>query len=326
MDLLVLGGTAWLGGQVARTAAEGGHAVMVMARGESGSPPSGVAFGRGDRRSIADYPTGSFDAVVDVARDPTLVAVALDALAERVSHWVFVSSCSVYADQSTPGKDESAAVLPALVGDYSDEQYGEAKVRCEQLLHERLGDDRLFVARSGLIAGPGDSTDRTGYWPLRFAHPAASDDAVLVPDVPDQPVQWIDVRDLADWLVSGAESGLAGTFDAAGPAIPFADYVEGIRSTVGHTGPVVAAAPEWLVEHEVSPWSGPRSLPIWLPGSHSGMLGRRCSRAAEAGMTARPLSTTVRDTLAWEVHTGPGRERRAGLSPADEVELLSALR
>ena len=325
MDLLVLGGTAWLGAQVARTGVDHGHTVTALARGQAGQPPSGVRFVQGDRAGVDFYPDGHFDAVIDVARDPALVTTALDALADRVGHWLFVSSCSVYADQSQPGADERAALLPALVGDYTDEQYGEAKVRCEDLVRERLGADHYFIARSGLIAGPGDITDRTGYWPLRFAHPATDDGAVLVPDAPDQPVQWIDVRDLADWLVAAAESGTPGTFDAAGQAISFAEYLAAIRTAVGHTGPVVTAKPAWLEAHGVGAWSGPRSLPIWLPEDYAGMLGRQCTRAVQAGLTTRPLEQTVTDVLAWELGNGPGRARRAGLSPDDERALIAAL-
>ena len=324
MDLLVLGGTAWLGAQVVRTAVTRGHTITTMARAQSGPPPSGVRFVRGDRSRAEAYPAGRFDAVIDVARDPALVTTALDALADRVGHWLLVSSCSVYADQSVPGGDETSPLLPALVGDYSDEQYGEAKVRCEKLIRDRMGQDRCFIARSGLIAGPGDSTDRTGYWPLRFAHPATDDGAVLIPDAPNQPVQWIDVRDLADWLVAAAEAALAGTFDAVGPARSFADHLTTVRSVTGHSGPVVAGAPTWLTEHGVAPWSGPRSLPIWLPDDYAGMLGRRAEEAAAAGLHTRPWSHTIADVLAWELQTGPGRVRRAGVSPDDERQLLAA--
>ena len=147
---------------------------------------------------------------------------------------------------------------------------------------------------------------------------------MLVPDAPDQPVQWIDVRDLADWLVAAADAATSGIFDAAGQSIPFAEYLASVRSVVGHSGPVVPAAPGWLEAHDVNPWSGPRSLPIWLPQEYAGMLGRRCERAVEAGLTTRPLEQTVTDELAWELRTGPGRVRRAGLSPDDERELISA--
>lgn len=324
MDLLVLGGTAWLGGQVARAAVARGHAVTVLARGRAGSPPPGVSFVAADRSSAQAYPPGRFDAVVDVARDPQLVATAQEALAGRVGHWVFVSSCSVYADQSSPGDDEQAALLPPSADAYTDEQYGEAKVRCERLVIDGMGADHCLIARSGLITGPGDATDRTGYWPLRLAHPGGDDGAVLVPDVPEQPVQWVDVRDQADWLVAAAEGGLTGIFDVAGAAIRFADYLAAVREVVGHRGAIVPADPVWLAARDVEPWAGPRSLPIWLPEDFAGMLGRRCERVAAAGFTQRPLAETIADTLAWEVATGPGRARRAGLSAHDERELLAA--
>ncbi len=205
---LVLGGTAWLGRTVAQLALERGHDVTCLARGESGAVAPGVTWVRTDRADPAAYDEvrgRDWDQVVDVSRVPGHVRTALAALGDRAAHWVFVSSCSVYAEHATPGADETAPVLPAHEGDTATvEQYGEAKVACEQLCIEALA-DRLLVARSGLIAGHGDLSDRFGYWPGRFAAAVTGMNGwsaaapVLVPDTFDAPTQTLDVRDLAGW-------------------------------------------------------------------------------------------------------------------------------
>ena len=142
---------------------------------------------------------------------------ATEALA-GAGFFVFVSSANVYADHRTIGQDESAPLLAPLDGDVMEsmESYGAAKVACEQQVERAFGPDRCLIARVGLIGGPGDLFDRTGYWPLRFARPAANDGSVLVPDSPDLPTQVIDVRDLAGWLLSAGERRSAGTFNVGG--------------------------------------------------------------------------------------------------------------
>ncbi len=205
MRMLVLGGTAWLGAALARTAVAVGDEVTCLARGASGDVPDGVAWVRADRDAPGAYDalTGEWDLVLDVARQPGQVRSAVAALADRAAHWVFVSSGNVYADHRQVGTDEEAPLLPALEGDVmtSMDVYGEAKVACEQHVLQGCG-ERALLARVGLIGGPGDSFDRSGYWPWRFAHPAADDGAVLVPDAPAHATQMIDVRDLATWLLA----------------------------------------------------------------------------------------------------------------------------
>src|SRR5688500_6081159 len=174
MRLLVLGGTAWLGRGVATTAAELGHRVTCLARGEAGAAPSGTSFVQADRDEPGAYDEVArtdWDAVVDVSRQPGQVRRAAAALADRAASSVLTSSGHVYADHGTPGDDESAALLPALDGDVMEtmETYGPAKVACEQHVLEAFGADRSLILRVGLIGGPGDIFDRTGYWPLRFA-------------------------------------------------------------------------------------------------------------------------------------------------------------
>jgi len=331
MRLLVLGGTAWLGRCIATAAVERGHRVTCLARGESGTAPPGVAFTRADRDGSGAYREAAraeWDVVIDVSRQPGQVRRATTALAGCSGSFVFVSSINVYADHATPGAGENAALLPALAGEVmaSMATYGQAKVACEQHVLSRFGPDRSLIARVGLIGGPGDTFDRTGYWPVRFRRPAAGDGSVLVPDVPDLATQVIDVRDLAGWLVDTGEQRLNGIFNVVGETIPLPAHLALAREVAGHTGPVVAAGQDWLIAHDVQPWMGERSLPLWLPMPEYAGHARDGSAAKAAGLTTRPLAETLADTLAWELGRNLQRPRRAGLSDHDERHLLRALK
>lgn len=330
MRFLVLGGTAWLGGQIAATALERGHQVACLARGESGSVPNGAVFVHSDRDrpdAYAEVLDAEWDVVVDVSRQPGHVRSAARALVDRSGTFVFVSTGSVYADHATPGQDETAPLLPALDDDVMAdmETYGEAKVACEQHVVAVFGPDGTLIARAGLIGGPGDVSGRTGYWPLRFARPAAADGSVLVPDAPDLATQVIDVRDLAAWIVDSGGRGLHGTFNAMGETVPLGEHLQTAREVAGHTGPVVAADSDWLLAEGVEPWMGQRSLPLWLPlPEYAGFSARDTSAARAAGLLPRPLAQTLTDTLAWEL-TDPDRPRQAGLADDEERALLAAL-
>ena len=329
MSLLVLGGTAWLGREVASAARTLGQDVTVLARGVSGAPPKGVEVVQADRGDPAAYDRVSdrdWDVVVDVSRQPSHVASALGALAPRSASWVFVSSASVYAAHDAVGADETAELVPAHAADDDDWQtYGGRKVACERAILELVG-DRALVARSGLIAGPGDHTDRTGYWPLRFAHPASPDGAVLVPDS-EVPTQVLDVRDLAAWLVRAGLDRATGVVNVSGPVISLGDHLGAAQDVARHRGETVRVDQDWLADHGVEPWSGQRSLPLWLPvPEYAGFMARSTAAAEAMGLTSRPLAETLTDTLAWEVATGPGRVRKAGLTVADELDLLAAAR
>jgi len=331
MRILVLGGTAWLGRTIAKTAVEQGHQVTCMARGEAGSAPDGVAFVRADRDepdAYDDVVDQQWDVVADVSRQPGQVRRAVAGLADCSDQFVFISSGSVYADHSVPGDDEKAALLPALADDVmrSMETYGPAKVACERHVLDAFGPDRTLIVRSGLIGGPGDIFDRTGYWPLRFSRPAAADGSVLVPDVPDLGTQVIDVRDLAAWVLASAVQHVTGIFNGMGDTIPLPAHLGAARAVAGHSGPLVPADQEWLLAQGVEPWMGERSLPMWLPlPDYAGFNARSNSAARAAGLVTRPLEETLTDTLAWELAAGPDRARKAGLSDDQERELLSLL-
>lgn len=332
MRWLILGGTAWLGARLAETARDRGGSVTCLARGVSGTVPPGVELVRADRtrpRAYDQVLNRDWDAVFDVGRHPGQVRTAVEALHGRAGHYVFVSSSNVYADHRAPGQDESAPLLDPLAGEvmHSMADYGQAKVASERHVQRVFGPEHALVARVGLIGGPGDPFDRSGYWPLRFARPATADGAVLVPDRPALPTQLIDVRDLAAWLVDAAARQLSGTYNVAGPTFTLADHLQVARQVAGHTGPVISVDEQWLTAHGVEPWMGERSLPLWLNDPEwLGFNARDTQAAQSAGLVTRPLAETLADTLAWELTLDPGRVRLAGLTARDERALLEAWR
>ncbi|MET9315938.1 oxidoreductase [Kribbella sp. NPDC003505] len=327
MEILILGGTAWLGREIATQAIARGHAVTCVARGESGAVADGATLVAADRSRPEAYdgvPVRDWDAVFEVSWEPGFVKGALAAFGARAKHWTYVSSVNAYEKYDTPGADETAALREPTAADAVDrELYGEAKVACELASREVVG-DRLVLARAGLIGGPGDRSDRAGAWVARAAR--APEEPLLVPDTPELATSVIDVRDLAGWLLDNATEGRTGTFDVRGPLVPFGEWIELAREVGGHTGPVVRAPREWLVEQKVDQYMGPDSLAMWLvePG-YEGWSSRSGAAAAAAGLTHRSRREFLADTLAWERELGLDRERKAGLSPAREQELIEAL-
>lgn len=312
---------------VAEAARDAGHDVTCLARGRSGEPPEGVRFVRADRAEPGGYDglTGEFDAVVDVARRPSEVRSALAALAGRVGHWTFVSTCNVYSDDATPGQVADTAPLvapaPADVDESDQENYGICKRACEVAVVDAMGADRSFLCRAGLIVGPRDSVVRFGYWPDRLARGGE----VLAPGDPDRPVQVIDVRDLSDWIVRAGVDGLAGAYDGTGAPVPMREFLARIAAGVGVEPKLTWVDQEFLVEQGVNPWAGKRSLPLWLPlPEYGGFLRRDVTRSLTAGLRTRDLAETARDTLAWTRESWRPHERDGGITAEDESALLAA--
>jgi 2'-hydroxyisoflavone reductase len=340
MRVLILGGTAWLGGEIARYAVGQGHSVTCLARGRapklgpaefgaSGLVPNGAELVTADRtqpdayRPLVDT---RWDLVVDVSRQPGQVRSALAALADRTERWVFVSSGSVYADHSRGGAGLDTPLLPALDSDEAGlETYGEGKVACEEACRAARGDD-VLLARSGLIVGYGDPSDRFGYWPGRFALAREDGGPVLVPERSDQPAQFLDVDDLARWLVDAGLGGVTGPVDAYGPRRVLSDVLEAARQVAGFTGQTVPVSDEALLAARVEEYMGARSLPLWIADPEwAGFSDRDTTSAERAGVSARDLSDTLRDALAWERELGLGRTgRRAGLDRTDELRVIGA--
>ena len=331
MRILVLGGTAWLGHVIATHGVDRGHEVTCLARGHAGAAPAGARFVRADRDrhdAYAGIDGERWDAVIDVARQPGHVRRAVTALEPVAGRYLFVSSGNAYASQRELDQDEDAPLLLPLASDVMEsmERYGQAKVACEQAVAAAFGGERTIIARAGLVGGPGDWSGRSGYWPWRFARPSSPDGAVLVPAAPELPVAFIDVRDLAAWLLTCAEGRVTGVFNANANRMPLAQHLAVARLVAGHTGPLVSASLAWLLERGVQSWSGPKSLPLWIDDiDWYGMNARDTSRARGAGLVARPLTETLTDTLEWELSRPDPGPHGAGLTNEEERSLLNAI-
>lgn len=331
MRLLVLGGTLFLSRELAGQAVAAGHEVTCACRGSSGSVPEGAEHVVLDRAADVD-PDGPvwrgladehWDAVVDVTSTPSWATTAVRALAPRTSRWVYVSSISAYADLSRPGgTPQDTPLLPPADGDLAPpgdpEAYGRSKVACEQTVQQALG-ERALIARPGLIVGPGDPTGRFTYWPVRLARGGRA----VAPAPATAAVQVVDVRDLAAWLLAASVAGLSGTVDAVGPQQSRQELLREVARGVGTEVEPVWVEEETLTELDVRPWSGPRSLPLWVPGEMAGMLARDVTATVAAGLRCRPLAQTAADTLAW-VRDTPDVEV-TGLTRAEEADALAAL-
>lgn len=316
---LILGGTGWLSGRVAHHALATGGEVTCLARGHRPAPVGTVLVPADRARPDAyDGLPGDWDHVIDVSSTAAHVTAAVAALADRAARWTYVSSASVYADDTTPDADESAPRHPpAAPGDVDD--YGAQKVAAEDAVTAALA-DRALIVRPGLIAGPGDPSDRFGYWPAAFAR--ALDAEVLVPPRAGRDTQVIDVDDLAAYIV---RSSATGPVTAVGHRHALAAVLDEARRAAGHRGRVVEAEESRLLDADVAYWAGERSLPLWLPADMPGFMSRSNARFLATGGTLRPLAETMTRMLADERVRGLDRPRRAGLTRQEEEALLAAL-
>ena len=322
-QVLILGGTAWLGREIARAALERGAEVTCLARGSAGETAPGARLVRADRAAPGAYDAlldREWDEVVEISYDLGFVQSALDALAARAGHWTLVSSVSVYADDDVPHSDETARLVEPL----DLENYAHAKVAVERATRAVVG-DRLLIGRPGLIVGPGDGSGRFGYWPGRFAAAAADGGPVLMPNVEDRWSQVIDVRDLAEWIVDAGAAGATGLVNAVGDAYPLDEVLELAAEASGFAGERVVASDEALVAADVRYWSGPRSLPLWLPAEATGFMRYKNDAYRGSGGMLRPLAETIADVRDDEAALGLDRPRRSGLTRAEELEVLATL-
>lgn len=317
MKLLVLGGTVFLGRHVVAQALEAGHEVTLLHRGRRGAGlfPAARAL-IGDRDGDLSALDGlDFDAVIDCSGYTDVQLARSTAALAAVPRYLFVSSISVVA-AFPPGQayDEDAPLLDG------DSGYGEQKARAEAtLLAARPG--RATLVRPGLIVGPHDPTGRFTHWPLRVALGGE----MLAPGRPERPVQFIDVRDLAAWCLQVVEQGVTGTFNAIGNGMPMQALLACCRSVSGSDARFTWIDDRRLVDAKVEPWS---ELPLWIPEddpAFGGMLLGSNARARAAGLRARPLADTVRDTLAW-AQSPDGQSARSphAMTAQREAELLAA--
>ena len=334
MNLLILGGTIFLGRYLAEAALARGHQITLFNRGQH-SPELFPAVDklRGDRDGDLDALRGRrWDAVVDTSGYlPRVVRASAELLADAVEHYTFISSISVYPHFRSVGLDESAPVGTLddpTIEEVTGETYGPLKALCEQAVEQALP-GRTLVIRPGLIVGPHDYSDRFTYWVRRVAQGGE----LLAPAHPNWHTQIIDVRDLAEWTLHMVERQQTGVYNATGPDydLTIGQLLDTCRMVSGSDARFTWVNEEFLAEKEVTPWS---ELPLWIPQSDLDMLGFSdvsCAKAIAAGLTFRDLATTVRDTLAWdsartETAEPPARalQPRAGLTPEREAALLAA--
>ncbi len=338
MRLLILGGTGFIGPHQVRYALARGHRVTIFNRGRQKEAwPGPVEEVIGDRDGGLKALEGrDWDVCIDnPASLPIWVRDASRVLKGHVGQYVFISTISAYAandrpaDETAPlavyeGADPMAETSESLSADRR-RLYGPLKAQGEKEAQAQYGEAATTVIRPSLIVGPGDETDRFTYWPARLARGGE----ILAPGDGNDPVQFIDVRDLAEWTIRVGEERTTGVFNAAGPDHPITmdQMLAGIAQGVQVHPKLVWAPTAFLKENKVSPWS---DLPVWIPGQGEtfGFHRRATRRAIAAGLTFRPLPLTASDTLAWLRTLPPERQAkcRAGLIPEREADLLLKLK
>ncbi len=326
--LLMLGGTRFLGPAVVDAAKKSGWKISLFNRGKSnpGLFPD-LEHLSGDRNGDLKSLEGrSWDAVVDTSGYfPRQVTASAGLLAPRVKQYVYISSISVFSDMSKPGADESSpvGVLKDPNADKIDEgNYGPLKAACERAAEAAMP-GRVTNVRPGLIVGPDDGTDRFTYWPVRIAKGGE----VLAPNRPADPVQFVDVRDLGNWIVKCLDAKTVGVFNATGNPVPVGTLLDTCKAASGSDAKFTWVDAVFLEAQKVSAWS---DLPCWLPPTGEDAGGNQVSnaKAASKGLVFRPLKDTCKDTLAWWKTLPADRQAKlkSGLTAAREAEVLSAWR
>ncbi len=324
--ILILGGTKFLGPDLVEAAKRRGHTITLFNRGKTnpGLFPELEKL-RGDRKDDLESLEGrAWDAVIDTSGYvPRHVRMSAELLAPNVGQYVFVSTISVYdMDKFPRGGDEGAPliVLPdPTVEEVGGETYGGLKALCEQAAEAAMP-GRVTNVRPGLIVGPNDPTDRFTYWPVRIARGGE----VLAPGDGSDPAQYVDARDLAEWILHTVDEKITGVFNAVGPAetLTMKQLLEGCGRGVKSAATFVWADAGWLKEKQVSAWM---DMPVWVPAAEATLSTVNARRAIDRGLRFRPLAETAADTLAWWNSEPADRRQtmRAGLTAEREAALLA---
>jgi 2'-hydroxyisoflavone reductase len=337
MNVLVVGGTGFLGGAVADTAAAAGHAVSVFARGRTKREPAPrVEALVGDRfGDMSSLHGRRFDLVVDTcAFSPDAVAALLDALSPTTGRYALISSISAYADLSKPNMDETAPTSRATAEQLAMERalpaeqrssaasygtaYGALKREAELVALSRLG-DRALILRAGLLVGAGDYTDRLTYWVRRIDRGGT----IPLPGDPERRVQLIDVRDAAAFIVAAGEKGISGIFNLTGGRASMAAIFEACREITASNAQFVWRSEAEVLAAGLAPWS---EVPLWLPSSDAAsryILDICTDKAFAAGLKVRPLQETLRNILDWD-RTRRATPLKAGMPTEKEALLLAS--
>ena len=338
LNMLILGGTGFTGPEQVDYALERGHKVTLFNRNRTRPD---MFKGKVDQligdlsADVSALKGKKFDVVLDNPTTfPFWVRNAAQHLAGNVGHYIFISTLSVYADNSVPDKDEQDGTTPmpegvdpyTTVREHAGQYYGALKTFSEQEVAKHYGRAHTIV-RPGLIVGPLDRSDRFTYWPARIDRGGE----VLAPGTPNDPSQIIDSRDLAEFMIRLAENKVYGTFNAVGPAKPttMGEVLYGIKAVTTAGASFTWVPNDFLAAHGVRGW---RHMPIWLPpeGRTAGFLRRSNAKALAAGLTFRPLADTAKATLDWHKKRPEAEQKAmmegtvAGISPTKEAEVLAA--
>ncbi len=328
LRILFIGGTGFIGPHMVRAAQARGHIPTIFNRGKThpGLFPE-VERLLGDRDGGLDVLKGrTWDCVVDTSGYvPRVVRASAQMLKAQAKHYLFISTGDVYKDLAVENLDEDydKAVLPEPTSEDTRKYYGPLKVVCEQEVRNAFPESHTII-RPGWIVGPGDNAHLFTYWLVRIDRGGE----VIAPGDPTDPVQVIDARDMAEWIVRMLENRTTGAFNATGPGsrLSMAEFLYGIRGITTSDVRFSWVPTPFLLERKIRPWS---DMPIWYPpiGDHKGNGLISPKRAIAAGLTYRPLADTARDTLQWFKSTGEAWEsttaRRPGLTAAREAELLA---
>jgi len=331
-SILILGGTAFLGPHIVEAALARGHSVTLFNRGKTHPElfPN-VEKLRGDRDGQLDALKGrTWDACVDTSGYvPRIVKMSAELLAPSIEQYLFISTVSVYASGAPVGADESAPL--ETIDDPTSEDikgngfknYGALKALSEKAADAAMP-GRVTNIRPGLIIGPGDPTGRYSHWPTRLAEGGE----VLCPGDGSTPVQFIDSRDLAAWIVHLIETNTRGTMNALGPDTPITmkQVIDQTNAAAGNRATPVWVPWPFLEKREVAPWA---EMPMWIPnqGEDAGFGTTSNARAVKAGLTFRPIGDTAKDTLAWLGTLPPElaqRFRSSGIKRDKEDQILAA--
>jgi 2'-hydroxyisoflavone reductase len=330
LRVLIFGGTGFIGPHFVETLRARGHKLTLFNRGKRNPTlfPD-VETLIGDRNGQVDAIKGrDWDVVIDDSGyTPKQVKLTTDLLKGHVQHYIFVSSISAYADLTPPGIDEDyrlATLKDPTVEEITDTTYGGLKALCERTVEQAFGKNSAVV-RPSYIVGPGDPTDRFTYWPVR----TSKGGEMLAPGSARDPIQFIDVRDLAEFMRGCVEQRFNGSYNACNPpgAVTMGDLLEMSKKLSGANTKFVWAPTEFLEKNKALETG---EVPIWAPpvGELAGATLISSARAVEKGMRFRTLETTVRDTLAWHAKRPAEQQQklRAGFSAEREAQLLKMLK
>ncbi|WP_042143378.1 NAD-dependent epimerase/dehydratase family protein [Paucisalibacillus sp. EB02] len=341
MDILVLGGTRFLGRFIVSYALEKGHQVTLFNRGNNQDVFPDLEQLTGDRFRDLDVLKGrKWDAVIDTSGFIPHTVENSSRVLQDASHYTFISSCSVYKNHYDPGTDENDVVLSlsqeklaeitkTADGPLYGEYYGHLKAMSEKTI-EKSFPGKVLNIRPGLIVGPYDYTDRFSYWIKRVAEGGE----VLAPGRPERSIQFIDVRDLAKWTIELVEKNVSGTFNAIGPdyELSMKSFLEECRKVSNSEATYTWVPEKFLMENKVGPWG---EMPLWIPEEFpleeggkpwKGFMAFSNRKGITNGLTFRPISETIQATLEWENLRSGEEDRKAGMRAERERELLRLFR